>query len=78
MNVNQHWTAPVPPASKQPDSRGITRGTYRGNNTVFEVSIPATALQVGVNTVEIGVASGNTGKGFLSPGIVFDSVQWVQ
>ena len=78
VSVNQHWTAPVPPASKQPDSRGITRGTYRGNNTVFEVSVPATALQVGVNTVEIGVASGKTGKGFLSPGIVFDSVQWVQ
>jgi len=78
VSVNQRWTAPVPPASNQPDSRGITRGTYRGNNTMFEVSIPATALQVGVNSLEIGVASGNTGKGSLSPGFVFDSVQWVQ
>lgn len=78
VSVNQRWQAPVPPASNQPDSRGITRGTYRGNNVVFEVSIPASALQVGANTLEIGVASGNTGKGFLSPGFVFDSVQWVQ
>lgn len=78
VSVNQHWQAPVPSASNQPDSRGITRGTYRGNNTLFEINIPATALHAGVNTLEIGVASGKTGKGFLSPGFVFDCVQWVQ
>jgi len=75
VSVNQHWTAPVPPASNQPNSRGITRGTYRGNNTMFEVSIPASALRPGTNTLEIGVASGQAGSGFLSPGFVFDSVQ---
>ncbi|WP_422394316.1 polysaccharide lyase family protein [Pseudomonas poae] len=78
VSVNQQWTAPVPQASSQPDSRGITRGTYRGNNTVFDVSVPAAALHAGLNTLEIGVASGKTGQGFLSPGFVFDSVQWVQ
>lgn len=78
VSVNQQWTAPVPKASSQPDSRGITRGTYRGNNTVFDVSVPAAALHAGLNTLEIGVASGKTGQGFLSPGFVFDSVQWVQ
>ncbi|AZF00242.1 Rhamnogalacturonate lyase precursor [Pseudomonas orientalis] len=78
VSVNQHWKAPVPAASNQPDSRGITRGTYRGNNSVFDVSIPAAALHAGINTLEIGVASGRTGTGFLSPGFVFDSVQWVQ
>ncbi|AZE88711.1 rhamnogalacturonan lyase B N-terminal domain-containing protein [Pseudomonas orientalis] len=78
VSVNQQWKAPVPAASNQPDSRGITRGTYRGNNSVFEIVIPATALHAGVNTLEIGVASGKTGTGFLSPGFVFDSVQWVQ
>ncbi|UZE27087.1 rhamnogalacturonan lyase B N-terminal domain-containing protein [Pseudomonas asplenii] len=78
VSVNQHWEAPVPAASNQPDSRGITRGTYRGNNSLFEISIPAAALHAGVNTLEIGVASGKTGQGFLSPGFVFDSVQWVQ
>ncbi|KRP51212.1 rhamnogalacturonan lyase B N-terminal domain-containing protein [Pseudomonas poae] len=78
VSVNQQWTAPVPQASSQPDSRGITRGTYRGNNTVFDVSVPAAALHAGLNTLEIGVASGKTGQGFLSPGFVFDSAQWVQ
>ncbi|KTC63405.1 rhamnogalacturonase B [Pseudomonas fluorescens ABAC62] len=78
VSVNQHWNAPVPSASNQPDSRGITRGTYRGNNSLFEFSIPATALRAGINTLDIGVASGKTGTGFLSPGFVFDSLQWVQ
>lgn len=78
VSVNQHWTAPAPPASNQPNSRGITRGTYRGNNTVFEVNIPASALRPGTNSLEIGVASGQAGSGFLSPGFVFDSVQLMQ
>ncbi len=78
VSVNQHWEAPVPAASNQPDSRGITRGTYRGHNSVFEINVPATALHAGVNTLEIGVASGKTGTGFLSPGFVFDCVQWVR
>ncbi|MFB3303362.1 rhamnogalacturonan lyase B N-terminal domain-containing protein [Pseudomonas sp. AMR01] len=77
VSLNQRWEAPVPAASNQPESRGITRGTYRGNNTVFELAVPGTALQVGRNTLEIGVASGKSGTGFLSPGFVYDSVQWV-
>ncbi|MCD5992459.1 rhamnogalacturonase B [Pseudomonas sp. CDFA 602] len=78
LTVNQRWTAPVPPAPNQPESRGITRGTYRGNNTLFEVSIPGSALQSGLNSLDIGVASGKTGAGFLSPAIVFDSVQLIE
>lgn len=77
VRVNQSWEAPVPAASNQPESRGITRGTYRGNNTLFDIAIPGTALHVGRNTLEIGVASGKAGTGFLSPGFVYDSVQWV-
>lgn len=77
IKVNQHWDAPVPPPPEQPDSRGITRGTYRGNNTLYEFPVPGSALHAGTNLIEIGVASGNTGAGFLSPGFVVDSVQLV-
>lgn len=77
VSVNRRWNAPVPPASNQPNSRGVTRGTYRGNNSLFEVRVPAAALHAGANSLEIGVASGQAGSGFLSPGFVFDSVQWV-
>ncbi len=77
VSLNQRWNAPVPAASNQPDSRGITRGTYRGNNTLFDILVPKSALQAGRNTLEIGVASGSAVTGFLSPGFVYDSVQWV-
>ncbi|MFE8646506.1 rhamnogalacturonan lyase B N-terminal domain-containing protein [Sphingomonas sp. NCPPB 2930] len=77
VTVNDRWTAPVPAPSIQPDSRGVTRGTYRGNNTVFTVAIPAQALQAGTNALAIGVASGNATTGFLGPCIVWDSLQLV-
>ncbi|WP_122846374.1 rhamnogalacturonan lyase B N-terminal domain-containing protein [Pseudomonas viridiflava] len=78
LSVNGSWHAPVPAASAQPDSRGITRGTWRGNNVPFEFDIPASALHAGTNSLEIGVASGKSGTGFLSPGFVYDSVQLVE
>lgn len=77
LRVNERWSGPVPPRPEQPDSRGITRGTYRGNNTVYLFDIPASALQAGLNTLDIDVASGSPDNGFLGPGIVFDSVQWL-
>ncbi|MDQ1092026.1 rhamnogalacturonan endolyase [Xanthomonas sacchari] len=75
LRVNDRWSGPVPPRPEQPDSRGITRGTYRGNNTVYLVDIPASAVQAGRNTLDIEVASGTPDNGFLGPGLVFDSVQ---
>ncbi|MBB6367609.1 rhamnogalacturonan endolyase [Xanthomonas sacchari] len=75
LRVNERWNGPVPPRPEQPDSRGITRGTYRGNNTAYLFDIPASALQAGLNTLDIEVASGTPDNGFLGPGLVFDSVQ---
>ena len=77
VSVNQNWNANVPAASIQPDSRGITRGTYRGNNILYDITIPGSALHPGANTVEINVASGQKGQDFLSPGFVYDSVELV-
>jgi rhamnogalacturonan endolyase len=73
----QQWTGPIPPATKsqQPDSRGVTRGTYRGNNMEFTFDIPASALVEGVNSIAIEAASGSAGEAFLSPSFVYDAVR---
>jgi len=78
VSVNQRWNANVLEASVQPKSRGITRGTYRGNNTFYNIAIPGSALHLGMNTVDINVASGQTGHSFLSPGFVYDSVELIE
>jgi len=77
ISVNARWNGPVPATPTQPKTRGITRGTWRGNNTLYEVDIPASALQSGSNRIEIGIASGSPDNGFLSPAVVFDSIQLV-
>lgn len=77
VRVNDRWATPVPSPSVQPDSRGVTRGTYRGNNTVHSFTIPAEALQAGSNSLVIGIRSGATVSGFLGPAVVWDSVQLV-
>ena len=37
--VNSAWTSATPAIPDQPDSRGVTRGTYRGNNIEYTYSI---------------------------------------
>ncbi|KAJ7105834.1 rhamnogalacturonase B [Mycena epipterygia] len=59
------FTSAVPPAPNQPDSRGVTRGTWRGNNILYNYPIPAGVLVAGTNTITISVASGSSGAEFL-------------
>ncbi|MFG6462968.1 rhamnogalacturonan lyase B N-terminal domain-containing protein [Roseateles sp. DXS20W] len=68
------WTSSVPAASTQPDSRSLTIGTYRGNNTVFTFSVPASAFVAGANTLTINVASGSGSTAYLSPGFAVDAI----
>ncbi|KAG8964219.1 hypothetical protein FRC00_003321 [Tulasnella sp. 408] len=58
----------------QLNSRGFTRGTYRGNNVIYDVSIPSGVLVSGTNTIYINVLSGSSGDGFLSPNFIYDAV----
>ncbi|KAF9561420.1 rhamnogalacturonase B [Agrocybe pediades] len=74
VTVNS-WTGPAPAAPNQPDSRGITRGTWRGNNISYIVNIPSGVLVSGSNTIVINVISGSSGDQFLSPNFVFDAVR---
>jgi rhamnogalacturonan endolyase len=76
VNAGQsyQWTSPLPAPSSQPNSRSITRGTYRGNNTVFTYNIPRSALVAGTNTIDISVNSGVGYTGFISAAIVYDAI----
>ncbi|KAJ2926778.1 hypothetical protein H1R20_g10303, partial [Candolleomyces eurysporus] len=38
VKVN-NWTGPAPSAPNQPNSRGVTRGTWRGNNIRYTINI---------------------------------------
>ncbi|KAG9121138.1 hypothetical protein FRC07_003031 [Ceratobasidium sp. 392] len=70
------WTGPAPAAPSQPDSRGVTRGTWRGNNTRYTVSIPSGVLiSTDVNVMTINVISGSSGDGYLSPNVVIDALR---
>lgn len=73
ITVNS-WTSSNPAASTQPSSRTLTVGTYRGNNTIYTFSVPASAFVAGVNTLTIVPISGSTGTTYLSPGYSVDCV----
>ncbi len=79
VNAGQpnQWTSALPAPSSQPNSRSITRGTYRGNNITFTYNIPISALGAGTNTIDIIVNSGSSGSGFLSPAIVYDAIDLI-
>jgi rhamnogalacturonan endolyase len=74
VTVNS-WSSGNPPPSAQPNTRTLTVGTYRGNNTTFTYNIPASAFIAGTNTMTITVISGSGGSGFLSAGYSYDAVE---
>lgn len=75
ITVN-NWTSPAPSPSAQPDSRSLTIGTYRGNNTLFTYTVPASAFVAGTNTMQINVISGSSAlSNWLSPAFSYDCVE---
>ena len=75
VTVNGHKLA-LQPASNQPKSRSLTVGTYRGNNTTFSWTIPASYLNAGNNTISIEPISGNSDLSkFLSAAFAYDCVE---
>lgn len=66
------FKCPTPGAPKKIDSRGVTRGAYRGYGDVYECNVPAGTLAAGANNVTINVISGSSGTTFLSPNVVSD------
>lgn len=76
ISVNS-WTSTNPAASTQPGTRTLTVGTYRGNNTTYTFSVPASAFVAGTNTLTIIPISGTAGTAYLSPGYSIDCVDFL-
>jgi rhamnogalacturonan endolyase len=69
------YSPATPAAPTKIDSRGLTRGAYRGFGEVYEYAIPAGKLVSGSNTITISCASGSSGSGFLAPNIILDAIE---
>ncbi|RYP86784.1 hypothetical protein DL770_004855 [Monosporascus sp. CRB-9-2] len=69
------WNGPTPPAPNNINSRGVTRGAYRGYGEVYDVKIPTGVLVAGSNTITISAVSGSSGSTYLSPNFIFDAVE---
>ncbi|KAI0888536.1 polysaccharide lyase family 4 protein [Annulohypoxylon maeteangense] len=68
------WTGKDPGAPKLIDSRGVTRGAYRGYGEVYSWTVPASALKSGQNTLTIGVY-GTGDQDFLSANYIVDAIE---
>ncbi|KAF2834641.1 polysaccharide lyase family 4 protein [Patellaria atrata CBS 101060] len=64
-----------PGAPTKIDSRGVTRGAYRGFGETYDFSIPSGTLVNGQNTITINALSGSSGDRFLSPNFVLDAIE---
>ncbi|KAH7127110.1 rhamnogalacturonase [Dendryphion nanum] len=69
------WNGATPAAPTKIDSRGVTRGAYRGFGEVYDFQIPAGTLKEGANTVVLGIASGSSGTTFLAPNVILDAIE---
>ncbi|KAI1764481.1 polysaccharide lyase family 4 protein [Hypoxylon sp. FL1150] len=68
------WTGNDPGAPTLIDSRGVTRGAYRGYGEVYSWTVPASALKSGQNTLTLGVY-GSGDQEFLSANYIVDAVE---
>ncbi|WP_371581170.1 rhamnogalacturonan lyase B N-terminal domain-containing protein [Streptomyces sp. NBC_01314] len=76
VSIND-WVSPIPAAPKQPSTRSLTTGSYRGNNHTFTYSVPVSAWKSNTsqyNVLRLDIVSGSSGTAFLSPGTSFDCV----
>ncbi|KAF8539867.1 putative rhamnogalacturonase [Trichophaea hybrida] len=71
------YTAPTPPIPKTINSRGFTRGAYKGRGDIYTFAIPSGTLREGDNTIKIKVASGAVGgeNQFLSALFIYDAIE---
>jgi len=68
--------APATPAAPTKiDSRGLTRGAYRGFGEVYDYVIPAGKLISGSNSITVSCVSGSSGDGFLAPNVILDAIE---
>ncbi|KAF1832743.1 Rhamnogalacturonase B [Decorospora gaudefroyi] len=73
--VVNSWSARGPPAPTKIDSRGLTRGAYRGFGEVYDYAVPAGTLVRGSNSVTVSCLSGSSGQRFLAPNVILDAIE---
>ncbi|KAG7039202.1 rhamnogalacturonase B [Colletotrichum scovillei] len=73
VKINE-WEGADPGAPILIDSRGVTRGAYRGFGDVYTWEVPASELKTGRNTLVIGVI-GEGDADFLSANYIIDAVE---
>ncbi|UUU21099.1 rhamnogalacturonan lyase B N-terminal domain-containing protein [Streptomyces sp. DSM 40750] len=76
VTVNE-WVSAIPAAPRQPSTRSLTTGSYRGNNHTFTYNVPASAWKTNTseyNVLKLNIVSGSSGTAFLSPGTSFDCI----
>jgi rhamnogalacturonan endolyase len=71
------WTGATPKVPKDLNSRGITRGGYRGHGEIYDFPIPAGTLKAGKHTLSLGVA-GSGDEGYLSANYIVDAVELIE
>ncbi|KAK1958799.1 rhamnogalacturonase B [Colletotrichum sublineola] len=69
-----NWQAPDLGPPTLIDSRGVTRGAYRGFGNVYEWKVPPAELRNGTNVLTLGVFGGGD-QGFLSANYIIDAVE---
>lgn len=78
ISVNSGSYSSAPSPSTQPGTRGITLGSWRGNNWLYTYNISTSALHAGTNTIDIQVASGSSSTSkWLQPEVTYDALDLV-
>jgi rhamnogalacturonan endolyase len=70
------WRPSARRAPKNLNSRGITRGGYRGLGEMYEFPIPTGVLKAGRNVLKLGV-HGSGDQGYLSANYIVDAIELV-
>ncbi|GME49120.1 Galactose-binding domain-like protein [Neofusicoccum parvum] len=73
VTVND-YAPDAPAAPTKIDSRGVTRGAYRGYGEVYDFEIPDGTLAAD-NTITISVTSGSSGDEYLAPNFILDAIE---
>lgn len=77
IRVN-NWLSAVPQPAKEPTTRSLTVGSYRGNNHTYSYAIPASAWTKSADAYQeltIDIVSGSGGTAYLSPGVSYDAIE---
>ena len=77
VRVND-WVSAVPAHAKEPTTRSLTVGSYRGNNHTYSYAVPASAWIKSPDAYQeltLDIVSGSGGSAYLSPGVSYDVIE---